>query len=132
LYGARQIVELHSIDRNACLSLDALVHVFWGPDLVRRFLGRPDYIVLGRRGMREPLLLYDRNRVARVQAGRQFKRLLAAIEAEDLRTAAKIRHWVVASQFDAIADAGPPRSAAVHRQDTRATPVRQPDRLTSH
>ena len=131
-YGARRIVELHSIDRNACLPLDLLVHVFWGPDLVRRFFGRPDYIVLGLHGMRDPLLLYDRNRVARVQASPQFKRHLAALEAEDARTAAKIRRWVVDSQLDAVAAAGPARAAAVHRHDARAARVGQADRLASH
>ncbi|MEJ0016918.1 MAG: hypothetical protein WDN25_10155 [Acetobacteraceae bacterium] len=101
IYGAQQLVDVDAIDIDSCLPADTLIRGVWSPALVRRLLGRPDYVVLDPQGLRQPLLFYDRHRVAKVQAGAQFRQHLVKIEAENARTAAKIRRWVVLCQIEA-------------------------------
>ncbi len=114
-YGARRVVEVDDIDIHTCLPVDSLVRGIWSPDLVTQLLGRPDYVVLDPQRLRVPLRFYDRNRVAKVQAGKKFKQHLAKIEAENARTAAKIRRWVALCQLDTIAAANPIPAASAAR-----------------
>ena len=126
-YGARRVVEVDQIDIHTCLPVDSLVRGIWSPALVLQLLGRPDYVVLDPQGLRAPLRFYDRNRVANVQAGKTFKQHLARIEAENARTAAKIRRWVVLCQLDMIAAANPLRPAdAQPTVPTAPVPARVP------
>lgn len=124
IYGARRVVEVDDIDIHTCIPVETMVRGIWSPELLQQMFGRPDYVVRDPQGLRMPLRFYDRNRVAQVQAGKKFKQHLARIDADNARTAAKIRRWVVLCQLDNIAtdNSTPPLSAAPTNAPAAAAP----------
>jgi hypothetical protein len=117
-------VEVDDIDIHTCIPVETMVRGIWSPELLQQMFGRPDYVVRDPQGLRMPLRFYDRNRVAQVQAGKKFKQHLARIDADNARTAAKIRRWVVLCQLDNIAtdNSTPPLSAAPTNAPAAAAP----------
>lgn len=124
-YGARQLVRWDEIDVNTCLCLTTLLRQDWSPALVRQILGRPDYAILDLQGIRPPLRLYTRERVAQALSTSQFKRHVATLDAQDARAAGRLRRWSVQYQLEMALPVNATTQVSVARQGA-AREVAQP------
>jgi uncharacterized protein (TIGR03382 family) len=91
--GAREFVEVDAVDPANTLTTQAVLSRGWSPELMEQVLGRADYAVLDPQRKREPLKLYNRQRVEQAEQDKKYQAFRAAVLDEKTRSEARIRKW---------------------------------------
>jgi hypothetical protein len=130
-YGVRQVARWDEIDINACLCLTTLLRQNWSPALIRQLLGRPDYAVLDLQGIRPPLLLYSRDRVAQAVSGSRFRQHLASLSGRSAKAGSRLRRWSVQYQLEAASASNENAQLSGGHQDAQGEVARPPVRVAS-
>jgi hypothetical protein len=92
--GVRHLLDVDEVEITAVLSPAAVRRRGWSPELMEALLAPPDYAVVDPQGRNDPLILFSRERVERVERSEEFFNYLSLHSSQSGAVRARINKWI--------------------------------------